>query len=52
MKTVTMLEFRQEAEKILGRIQKGEHMILTYRGKPAARLRVSEPMMTARSARP
>jgi prevent-host-death family protein len=38
MKTVTMLEFRLNAEKIIAQVQKGQHLILTRRGKPVARL--------------
>lgn len=33
-----MLEFRNNAERILGKVQKGERLILTHRGKPVARL--------------
>lgn len=38
MKQVSMLDFRREAERILDRVQKGERLILTRRGKPIARL--------------
>jgi prevent-host-death family protein len=38
MKTVTMLEFRQDAEGVLRRVAKGERFVLSHRGKPAARL--------------
>jgi antitoxin (DNA-binding transcriptional repressor) of toxin-antitoxin stability system len=38
MKTVTMLEFRKNAERVLRRIAKGERLVLSHRGKPAARL--------------
>ncbi len=38
MKTVTMLEFRKDAEGVLRRIAKGERFVLSHRGKPAARL--------------
>ena len=41
MKTVTMLEFRRDAESVLRRVAKGERLVLSHRGKPAARL---EPM--------
>lgn len=41
MKTVTMLEFRRNAEAVLRRIAKGERLVLSHRGRPAARL---EPM--------
>jgi prevent-host-death family protein len=38
MKTVTMLEFRQNAEGVLRRVARGERFVLSHRGKPAARL--------------
>jgi prevent-host-death family protein len=38
MKTVTMLEFRRNAEGILRRVARGERLVLSHRGKPAARL--------------
>jgi antitoxin (DNA-binding transcriptional repressor) of toxin-antitoxin stability system len=44
MKSVTMLEFRQNAQSVLRRIAKGERLLLSHRGKPAARL---EPLTTA-----
>ena len=47
MKTVTMLEFRRNAEAVLRRIAKGERLLLSHRGKPAARL---EPVAAPASA--
>ena len=44
MKTITMLELRQNAQSVLRRIAKGERLLLSHRGKPAARL---EPLATA-----
>ncbi len=44
MKTVTMLELRRHAEKIIAQVQKGQPMILTRRGKPVARI---EPILSA-----
>jgi antitoxin (DNA-binding transcriptional repressor) of toxin-antitoxin stability system len=38
MKTVTMLQFRKNAEGILRRIQQGERFVLSHRGQPVARL--------------
>jgi len=38
MKTVTMLEFRRNASSVLKRLAKGERLVLSHRGKPAARL--------------
>jgi prevent-host-death family protein len=38
MKTVTMLQFRQDAEGVLRRVARGERFVLSHRGKPAARL--------------
>ena len=49
MKTVTMLEFRKDAEGILRRIAKGERLLLSHRGRPAARL---EPLLPESSINP
>jgi prevent-host-death family protein len=38
MKEISMLDFRRDAERIIARVQKGERLILTRRGKPVARL--------------
>jgi prevent-host-death family protein len=42
MKTVSMLDFRLDAERIIAQVQKGHSLILTRRGKPVARL---EPIL-------
>ena len=44
MKTISMLDFRLNAEKIIGQVQKGQRIILTRRGKPVARL---EPIVSS-----
>ena len=44
MKTVTILEFRKNAEAVLRRVAKGERFVLSVRGRPAARL---EPLTSA-----
>jgi prevent-host-death family protein len=47
MKIVTMLEFRRDAARVLRRVARGERLVLSHRGKPAARL---EPLdRTARN---
>jgi prevent-host-death family protein len=38
MKTITMLDFRRDAERVLAKVRKGERLVLTHRGKPVARL--------------
>jgi prevent-host-death family protein len=38
VKTISMLDFRNNAEKIIAQVQKGQRMVLTRRGKPVARL--------------
>ena len=38
MKTITMVELRQNAAGVLRRIANGERFILSHRGNPAARL--------------
>ncbi len=43
MKTVTMLQFRRDAEGILRRVARGEQFVLSHRGRPAAKL---EPIDT------
>jgi antitoxin (DNA-binding transcriptional repressor) of toxin-antitoxin stability system len=42
-----MLEFRRNAQGVLRRIAKGERLVLSHRGKPAARL---EPVTPGPSA--
>ena len=44
MKTVTMLEFRRNAEAVLHRVARGERLVLSHRGRPAVRL---EPLAEA-----
>ena len=44
METLSMLEFRKHAPEIVKRLQAGQHMVLTYRGKPVARL---EPLQSS-----
>lgn len=48
MKTVSLLEFRQSAQAVIRYVERGQSVVLTYRGKPVARL---EPM-TRRAASP
>ncbi len=38
MKTVSMVDFRLNAERILALVQKGQRVTITRRGKPVARL--------------
>ena len=38
MATISMVELRRDAEGILQRVGRGERLVLTYRGRPAARL--------------
>ena len=49
MKTVTMLEFRRDAGRVLRRVARGERLVLSHRGKPAARL---EPLTAPPAADP
>lgn len=42
MKSISMVEFRNDAESIIRQIGKGQRFILTYRGKPVARLEPAE----------
>jgi prevent-host-death family protein len=50
MKTVSMLEFRQNAAGVLRRVAKGERFVLSHRGKPAARLEPLDPPPAAAPA--
>ena len=48
MKTISMLEFRQRAEKVIQELRRGERMVLTYRGHPVARLEpIGDPEIDA-----
>ena len=38
MRSVSMLEFRQHADTVLKQVVKGHSFVLTYRGRPIARL--------------
>jgi antitoxin (DNA-binding transcriptional repressor) of toxin-antitoxin stability system len=38
MKTVSLLAFRKNAEKIINWSRQGKRMLLTYRGRPVIRL--------------
>ena len=38
MTSVSMVELRRDAEGVLHRIGRGERLVLTYRGRPVARL--------------
>lgn len=46
MNTVTMLEFRSDSRRVLRRVQQGERLVLTYRGRPVARLEPPAPPRT------
>lgn len=43
MKTITMLEFRKNAGKIIRWLQQGQRMTLTYHGKPVMKI---EPILS------
>lgn len=38
METISILEFRRDAENIIRKVRQGSRFILTYRGKPVMRL--------------
>ena len=38
MTSVSMVELRRDAEGVLSRVGRGERLVLTYRGRPVARL--------------
>ena len=43
MKAVSMLDFRKGADAVLKQVCKGQAFVLTYRGKPVARLEPIRP---------
>lgn len=48
MKSISMLEFRRTAEGVLKQVARGQRYLLTYRGKPVARLEpVSEKSISS-----
>ncbi len=48
MQTVSMLELRQHAREIVERVRRGQRFVLTYRGRPTARI---EPLADADGVR-
>jgi prevent-host-death family protein len=46
MKTITMLEFRKNAGKIIRWSQQGQRMTVTYRGKPVMKIEPIAPEKT------
>jgi prevent-host-death family protein len=47
MQSVSMLKFRREADAVLKQVGKGQSFVLTYRGKPVARLEpIAAPKVT------
>ena len=48
MKTVTMLEFRRNAQSIIRQAMRGQRTVLTYRGRPVLRL---EPVKQGAAAK-
>ena len=47
MKRISMLDFRRDARRTLAAVRRGERLLLTYRGRPVARL---EPVRDDRAA--
>ena len=46
MKQISMLAFRRDASRALRAVARGERLILTFRGKPIARLEPIGPAST------
>jgi antitoxin (DNA-binding transcriptional repressor) of toxin-antitoxin stability system len=38
MVKISVLEFRREAKRVIGKLRQGQRIILTYRGNPVARM--------------
>lgn len=47
MKTISMLELRQDSKSVIRSLRRGERIFLTHRGKPLARL---EPASATKDA--
>lgn len=47
MKSVSILELRQHAKAIIAQVQRGQRLVLTYRGRPMARLEPYEDTVAA-----
>jgi prevent-host-death family protein len=43
MRTISVSQFRRDAKRVLGSIKRGQSIVLTYRGRPIARLEPVEP---------
>ncbi len=43
MSSISMAEFRRNAEGVLRRVEQGQRLILTYRSRPVARLEPYAP---------
>jgi prevent-host-death family protein len=43
MKTLSMVELRSRAEQVIRQVKRGQRFLLTYRGKPVARLEPVKP---------
>ncbi|MGI9569297.1 MAG: type II toxin-antitoxin system Phd/YefM family antitoxin [Desulfobulbia bacterium] len=43
MKTLSMVELRSRAEEVIRQVVRGQRFLLTYRGKPVARLEPVPP---------
>ncbi|MDN5861972.1 MAG: hypothetical protein L0H19_00825 [Salinisphaera sp.] len=50
MNTISMLELRRDAERIVRRVQLGETLLLTYRRRPVLRLEPLEETSPATAA--
>jgi antitoxin (DNA-binding transcriptional repressor) of toxin-antitoxin stability system len=48
VKTITMLEFRRDAERIIRAVERGQRFLMTYRGRPVVHL---EPVTPATEVR-
>lgn len=47
MQTISMLELRHHAQETVRRVQRGQSLVLTYRGEPVARLEPYAPVSCA-----
>lgn len=52
MKTITMLEFRRDAERIVRAVERGQRFLMTYRGRPVVHLEPVKPSAEIREDDP
>ena len=52
MKTITMLAFRRDAQRIIRAVERGQRFLMTYRGRPVMHLEPAKPATEIREDDP